>query len=106
MAKLKKRRAGSESSRWRLADVRSMPRHLTSISNCSTNPQVSAMLSTYAAKYRSLKAPRKLQWRPSLGTVSLDLTIGDQTLEFNVRGCRGGSCLAWQGVALFRATSR
>ncbi len=64
------------------------------------------MLSTYAAKYRSLKAPRKLQWRPSLGTVSLDLTIGDQTLEFNVRGCRGGSCLAWQGVALFRATSR
>ncbi|KAI7840711.1 hypothetical protein COHA_005527 [Chlorella ohadii] len=47
-------------------------------------PEVSAMLSTYAAKYRSLKAPRKLQWRPSLGTVSLDLTIGDQTLEFNV----------------------
>lgn len=43
------------------------------------------MLSTYAAKYRSLKAPRKLQWRPSLGTVSLELAIGDQTLEFNVR---------------------
>lgn len=47
-------------------------------------PEVSAMLSTYAAKYRSLKAPRKLQWRPSLGTVSLELAIGDQTLEFNV----------------------
>ncbi|KAL4426176.1 hypothetical protein ABPG77_007458 [Micractinium sp. CCAP 211/92] len=47
-------------------------------------PAVSAMLATYGAKYRSLKAPRKLQWKPSLGSVQLDLTIGDQTLEFNV----------------------
>ena len=42
------------------------------------------MLATYAAKYRSLKAPRKLQWKPNLGTVQLELAIGDQTLEFNV----------------------
>lgn len=48
------------------------------------------MLATYAAKYRSLKAPRKLQWRPSLGTVSLELAIGDQALEFNVRRWEGG----------------
>lgn len=61
------------------------------------------MLSTYAAKYRSLKAPRKLQWRPSLGTVSLELAIGDQTLEFNVRagravggGRRRGSGAQWE----------
>ncbi|KAI3433290.1 hypothetical protein D9Q98_003109 [Chlorella vulgaris] len=47
-------------------------------------PEVQAMLSTYAAKYRSLKAPRKLQWRPNLGTVQLELVIGEQTLEFNV----------------------
>ena len=46
------------------------------------------MLSTYAAKYRSLKAPRKLQWKPNLGTVQLELAIGDQTLEFNVSGAR------------------
>jgi hypothetical protein len=42
------------------------------------------MLATYGAKYRSLKAPRNLQWKPSLGTVSLELAIGDQTLDFNV----------------------
>lgn len=46
------------------------------------------MLATYGAKYRSLKAPRKLQWKPSLGSVQLELTIGDQTLEFNVRARR------------------
>ena len=51
------------------------------------------MLATYGAKYRSLKAPRKLQWRPNLGTVQLDLAIGDQTLEFNVGGGSWGD--AW-----------
>lgn len=54
------------------------------------------MLATYAAKYRSLKAPRKLVWRPNLGTVALDLAIGDQTLEFNVRRGAGvgvGCCV-------------
>lgn len=45
------------------------------------------MLATYGAKYRSLKAPRKLQWKPNLGTVQLELAIGDQSLEFNVRQC-------------------
>lgn len=56
------------------------------------------MLSTYAAKYRSLKAPRKLVWRPNLGTVQLELAIGDQQLEFNVRrrvwGMRGHRLVA------------
>ena len=65
------------------------------------------MLATYAAKYRSLKAPRKLQWKPNLGTVQLELAIGDQTLEFNVSaggegvgvcvrgGGGGGLCTAY-----------
>ena len=62
-------------------------------------PQVSAMLATYAAKYRSLKAPRKLVWRPSLGTVQLELAIGEQRLEFNVRGraVGRGACGGWGG---------
>jgi hypothetical protein len=66
------------------------------------------MLATYAAKYRSLKAPRKLQWKPNLGTVQLELAIGDQTLEFNVsaggegagvcvRGCVGVGGGGWGG---------
>ncbi len=55
--------------------------------SCSTFclEQVRGMLTTYGAKYRSLKAPRKLEWKPNLGAVQLELTIGDQNLEFNVR---------------------
>ena len=45
---------------------------------------VSAMLVTYGAKYRSLKAPRKLEWKPNLGSVQLELTIGDQQLDVSV----------------------
>lgn len=42
------------------------------------------MLATYAHKYHSLKAPRVLEWKPSLGSVTLDLTIGNRQLEFTV----------------------
>eukprot|EP00887_Chlorella_sp_A99_P005758 scaffold1.g5758.t1 len=47
-------------------------------------PQMRSMLDTYGAKYHSLKAPRKLEWKPNLGTVELDLTIGGQELQFAV----------------------
>lgn len=50
--------------------------------------QVQSMLDTYGAKYHSLKVPRKLQWRPHLGQVTLEATVGGQALEFQVR--RGG----------------
>lgn len=71
-------------------------------------PAVAAMLETYGHKYHSLKAPRKLQWKHSLGTVALELTIGAHALEFNVRrgsmrgGAReesGGTPAAWRGGA-------
>lgn len=47
-------------------------------------PQVEAMLQTYGHKYHSLKSPRTLQWKPTLGTVTLDLRIGDEEIEFTV----------------------
>lgn len=37
------------------------------------------MLDTYAAKYHSAKLPRKLIWKKSLGTVTLEVTVGDDT---------------------------
>jgi anaphase-promoting complex subunit 2 len=50
----------------------------------SPPPGVAAMLATYAHKYHSLKAPRVLEWRPALGAVDLELTLGGATLEFSV----------------------
>lgn len=39
----------------------------------------------YAERFRHLKAPRKLLWRPALGLVELAVTVGDsQPLNFRV----------------------
>ena len=46
--------------------------------------QVDNMLKAYAAKFQTIKAPRKLQWRPHLGSVDLKVTVGARTLELNV----------------------
>jgi hypothetical protein len=39
----------------------------------------------YAERFRHLKAPRKLHWRPTLGLVELSITVGDSgPLDFKV----------------------
>lgn len=45
---------------------------------------MAGMLERYGARYHSLKAPRKLQWKHSLGSVQLELTVGSQSLELSV----------------------
>lgn len=42
------------------------------------------MLDTYANKYHDLKAPRKLKWRPALGSVSLTIRVGTNSLDLTV----------------------
>ena len=59
-----------------------------SLPRCPMVLQVQSMLQTYGFKYHSLKAPRELQWKPNLGTVSLEVMIGTDCLEFNVRAHR------------------
>ena len=46
--------------------------------------QIQAMLDTYASKYHDLKAPRKLKWRPALGSVSLTIRVGGGSLDLTV----------------------
>ena len=46
--------------------------------------QVQAMLDTYGSKYHDLKAPRKLKWRPALGSVTLTIRVGSDTLDLTV----------------------
>ncbi len=46
--------------------------------------EVQEQLDAYAARFFVLKTPRKLLWRPDLGSVSLSLTVGDQTLDLTV----------------------
>lgn len=42
------------------------------------------MLDTYAGKYHDLKAPRKLKWKPALGSVTLTIKVGSDTLDLSV----------------------
>lgn len=42
------------------------------------------MLDTYASKYHDLKAPRKLKWKPALGSVTLTIRVGVDMLDLTV----------------------
>ena len=46
--------------------------------------QIQAMLDTYASKYHDLKAPRKLKWKPALGSVTLTIRVGVDMLDLTV----------------------
>ena len=42
------------------------------------------MLDTYASKYHDLKAPRKLKWKPALGSVTMSVRVGADTVDLTV----------------------
>lgn len=44
---------------------------------------VQKQLKIYSEKFHFQKAPRQLRWKPDLGVVDLDITIGRTTLSFN-----------------------
>lgn len=52
--------------------------------NLKLPAQVQAMLDTYGSKYHDLKAPRKLKWKPTLGSVTLAIRVGSDTLDLTV----------------------
>ncbi|EPS70303.1 hypothetical protein M569_04456, partial [Genlisea aurea] len=45
---------------------------------------VDRLLSDYAIRYNEIKTPRKLLWKKNLGTVKLELELGDRVLPFTV----------------------
>eukprot|EP00891_Asterochloris_glomerata_P007911 jgi/Astpho2/7911/Aster-06390 len=46
--------------------------------------KVQAALSTYAARFKQMKAPRQLVWRHTAGLVKLAVTLDDRRLELSV----------------------
>lgn len=58
--------------------------------SCLGSPFTACLLApppaqVYAERFRHLKAPRKLHWRPTLGLVELSITVGDSgPLDFKV----------------------
>ena len=59
------------------------------------------MLDTYASKYHELKAPRKLKWRPALGSVSLTIRVGGNSLDLTVTPLHATIILHFQVLTSF-----
>lgn len=57
---------------------------------------VQTQMEAYAGRYFILKAPRRLVWRPHLGTVDLALTVGERRLEFSVSPLQATIILPFQ----------
>lgn len=57
---------------------------------------VQTQMEAYAGRYFILKAPRRLVWRPHLGTVDLALTVGERRLEFTVTPLQASILLPFQ----------
>lgn len=53
-------------------------------------------MEAYAARYYILKAPRRLVWRPHLGSVDLALTVGGARLELTVTPLQAALLLPFQ----------
>ena len=47
-------------------------------------PTIQEEMKMYAKRYHQLKAPRKMQWKPALGMVVMDVTHNDRTFEVSV----------------------
>ena len=47
-------------------------------------PEMKNMLDAYSKRYHHLKAPRQLMWRPTLGTVEVEIMRGDFELTISV----------------------
>ena len=43
--------------------------------------EIQEHMDAYASRYHHLKAPRKMEWKPALGTVVMDVTHNDRTFE-------------------------
>ena len=46
--------------------------------------EIQEHMDAYANRYHHLKAPRKMEWKPALGTVVMDITHNDRTFEVSV----------------------
>ncbi len=57
---------------------------------------VEAATALFGKRYHSQKAPRTLKWKKSIGEVCLDLTLGDETVEFNVSPVQATILLAFE----------
>ena len=60
---------------------------------------MNALLETYGERYHHLKAPRKMKWRPTLGTVQMDIMWRDVEVSVSVGPIEAALIHAFQDEA-------
>ncbi|KAJ2803338.1 Anaphase-promoting complex subunit 2 [Coemansia guatemalensis] len=61
-------------------------------------PKMAAIRDRYAGVYESLKPARKLEWRDSLGQVTMNIELEDRSVEVSVRPSQAAVLFAFQDL--------
>ncbi|GLI63750.1 hypothetical protein VaNZ11_006823, partial [Volvox africanus] len=65
--------------------------------------EIRSVMETYEQRYNHLKTPRRLRWRPHLGSVDLDVSAGGVTASFSVSPLMATLLLAFRDRASLSA---
>jgi len=66
-------------------------------------PEIQEHMDAYARRYHQIKAPRKMEWKPALGTVVMDVTHNDRTFEVSVNPVQASILHYFQRSKTWRA---
>jgi len=64
--------------------------------NSKLHPSIQKTLDLYKVEYEAFKASRKLTWKPFLGSIQLELELGDRTIPLSVSPIQASIILFFQ----------
>jgi anaphase-promoting complex subunit 2 len=66
--------------------------------------EIQEHMDAYAGRYQQLKAPRKMEWKPSLGTVVMDVEHNGRTFEVSVNPLQASILYLFQNKPVWSAS--
>lgn len=80
------------------------PAFSTDVTDFKLPQEVQEQMDLYAKRYHQIKAPRKMEWRPALGIVVMDVKHNDRTFEVSVNPLQATILHHFQRVESWRAS--
>ena len=79
------------------------PAFSTDLTDFKLPTEIQEHMDAYARRYHQIKAPRKMEWKASLGTVVMDVTHNDRTFEASVNPLQAAILHYFQREKVWRA---
>ena len=79
------------------------PAFSTDLTDFKLPTEIQEHMDAYARRYHQIKAPRKMEWKASLGTVVMDVTHNDRTFEVSVNPLQAAILHYFQREKVWRA---